>query len=182
MLKTERLILRPWKESDAESLYEYAKDERVGPVTGWPAHSDVCESLQVIRTVLTGPENYAVCLREDDRAIGCVDLKTGERSNLDLKDSEGELGYWIGVPFWGRGIIPEAVQELMRRAFEDLGYETLWLGYFDDNDKSRRVAEKCGFTYHHTNKDIHWKMMDDIRTEHIYRLTREEWLSRNKRG
>ena len=48
-LTTERLILRPWEDSDAESLYEYAQDERVGPVTGWPAHSCVEESLQVIK-------------------------------------------------------------------------------------------------------------------------------------
>ena len=176
-LTTERLILRPWKDSDAESLYEYAKDERVGPVTGWPAHSCVEESLQVIRTVLSDAETYAVCLREDGRAIGCVDLKTGEKSNMDLKEKEGEIGYWLGVPFWGRGLIPEAVRELMRRAFGDLGYETLWCGYFDGNDKSRRVMEKCGFTYDHTNKDIHWKIMDDIRTEHVYRLTKEEWLN-----
>ena len=175
ILDTERLILRPWKESDAEDLYEYAKDERVGPVAGWPAHSGVEESLQVIRTVLSVPENYAVCLREDNRSIGCVGLTTGKQSNLDLPEGEGEIGYWIGVPFWGRGLIPEAVGEIVRRAFEDLGYDVLWCGYFEGNDRSRRVQEKCGFTYHHTRKDIHWKMMDDIRTEHITRLTREEW-------
>ena len=44
-LKTERLILRPWEETDAESLYEYAKDTAVGPVAGWPAHISVSDSL-----------------------------------------------------------------------------------------------------------------------------------------
>ena len=168
ILQTERLILRPWEEADAESLYEYAKDPRVGPVA-------------VIRTVLSAPENYAVCLKGDARPVGCIAVTVGEASNLKLPVNEGELGYWIGVPFWGRGLIPEAARALIRRAFEDLGLATLWCGYFEGNDKSRRVQEKCGFTYHHTNRDIHWKMMDDIRTEHVTRLTRAEWDAQRQR-
>ena len=174
-LETQRLILRPWTEADAESLYEYAKDPRIGPITGWPVHTSVENSREVIRTVLSAPENYAVCLKTDNRPIGCVGLTVGEKSNLKLPDTEGEIGYWIGVPFWGQGLIPEAVRAVIRRGFEDLGLTTLWCGYFEGNDKSRRVQEKCGFTYHHTNENIHWKLMDDIRTEHVTRLTRAEW-------
>ncbi len=167
ILYTERLILRPWEESDAESLYEYAKNPEVGPIAGWPVHTSVENSREIIRDVLSAEETYAVCLREDNKAIGSVGLMIGEHSNLDLPEEEGEIGYWIGVPFWGRGLIPEAVQELIRHGFEDLKLKRLWCGYFDGNIKSRRVQEKCGFVYHHTNKDIYWKLMDDIRTEHI---------------
>lgn len=174
-LETERLILRPWEESDAEDLYEYAKDERIGPVTGWPVHADINESRQVIRTILSEPETYAVCLKEDGRPVGCVSLMTGGRSNIGLPESEAEIGFWIGVPFWGQGLIPEAVKEIIRHAFDDLHLDALWCGFFDGNEKSRRVQEKCGFTYHHTNKDILWKAMGDIRTEHISRLTKDEW-------
>ena len=175
-LFTERLILRPWNESDAESLYEYAKDDRVGPIAGWPVHTSVENSREIIKSVLSAPETYAVCLKDDNRAIGCIGLKIGKQSNLDLPDTEGEIGYCIGVPFWGQGLIPEATREIIRHAFEDLSLKTLWCGYFDGNEKSKRVQEKCGFTYHHTNKDIHWQLMDDIRTEHVTRLTREEYL------
>lgn len=167
ILYTERLILRPWEESDAESLYEYAKNQEVGPIAGWPVHTSVENSREIIRDVLSAEETYAVCLREDNKAIGSVGLMIGEHSNLNLPEEEGEIGYWIGVPFWGRGLIPEAVQELIRHGFEDLKLKRLWCGYFDGNIKSRRVQEKCGFVYHHTNKDIYWKLMDDIRTEHI---------------
>ena len=173
--KTERLILRPWEETDAESLYEYAKDDRVGPIAGWPPHTSVENSREIIRTVLSAPETYAVCLKGDNRAIGSIGLMIGKQSNLNLPDTEGEIGYWIGVPFWGRGLIPEATREIIRHAFEDLQLETLWCGYFDGNHKSRRVQEKCGFTYHHTNRDMHWKLMDDIRTEHITKLSRDQW-------
>lgn len=175
MIGTERLILRPWEDTDAESLYEYAKDPAVGPVAGWPVHTSVENSLDIIRTVLSGEETYAVCLKEDNRAIGCVSLMIGKQSNIGLPDSEGEIGYWIGVPFWGRGLIPEAVRAVIRHAFLDRKLEVLWCGYFDGNEQSGRVQEKCGFVYHRTDKDIHWKVMDDIRTEHITRLTREEW-------
>ena len=178
ILHTRRLILRPWRESDVESLYEYARDERIGPVAGWLPHTDVENSREIIRSVLSAPETYAVCLREEDRAIGSIGLMTGSRSNIGLPEQEGEIGYWIGVPFWGRGLIPEAAGELIRHAFADLHLETLWCGYFDGNDKSRRVQEKCGFTYHHTKTDLYWKQTGDVRTEHIMRLTAEEWKDR----
>ncbi len=177
IIETERLILRPWKETDAESLYTYAKDARVGPVAGWPVHTSVENSREIIRDVLSAPGNYAVCLKEDNRAIGCVGLMIGKASNVGLPESEGEIGYWIGVPFWGRGLIPEAVRAIIRHAFCDLGLETLWCGYFDGNEKSRRVMEKCGFVYHHTNRDVLWPRTGDVRTEHISLLTKAAWQS-----
>lgn len=173
--ETERLILRPWEETDAESLYEYARDERVGPMAGWLPHTSVENSLDIIRSVLSQPENFAVCLKEDDLAIGSIGLMVGEKSNLGLTDSEGEIGYWIGVPFWGRGLIPEAVRELMRYAFKELGLETLWCGYFDGNEKSRRVQEKCGFVFDHTRRNVTWKATGQIVTEHILKCSWRDW-------
>jgi len=61
-LTTEGLFLRSWKESDAESLYEYAKDPEVGPIAGWPVHTSVENSREIIRKVLSAEETYAVCL------------------------------------------------------------------------------------------------------------------------
>lgn len=62
ILTTERLVLRPWTETDAESLYKYAKDPDVGTSAGWPAHKSVEESLEIIKTVFTGKECYAICI------------------------------------------------------------------------------------------------------------------------
>ena len=72
MIETERLILRPWLETDAESLYEYAKEPSVGPIAGWPVHSSVENSLEIIRNVLSADETYAVCLKTDNVAIGSI--------------------------------------------------------------------------------------------------------------
>ena len=71
-LETERLILRRWRETDAESLYEYAKSPEVGPVAGWPAHTSIENSREIIRTVFAADETYAVCLKENNIAIGCA--------------------------------------------------------------------------------------------------------------
>lgn len=172
---TERLILRPWKEADAESLYKYAKDPAVGPITGWPVHTSVEDSLEIIKNVLSAPETYAVCLKEDNIAIGSIGLIPPMQSHTTAADDEIEVGYWIGVPFWGHGYIPEAVREMQRHAFEELGHKAMWCGYYDGNEKSKRCQEKCGFTYHHTEKNKPCTLMGDVRTEHFTYLIKGEW-------
>lgn len=102
ILQTERLILRPWEDSDAESLFEYAKDPDVGPIAGWPAHKSIEESKYVIENVLNGKECYAICEREAGKAIGAVELRLKENTKMTDRDDECELGYWLGKPFWGR--------------------------------------------------------------------------------
>ncbi|MBR2601057.1 MAG: GNAT family N-acetyltransferase, partial [Clostridia bacterium] len=73
MLETERLILRRWKDSDAEDLYQYAKDPDVGPIAGWPPHQSIDESRYIIEKVLSGKEAYAICLKTDHKAIGTIE-------------------------------------------------------------------------------------------------------------
>lgn len=177
MLRTERLILRPWQASDAPSLYQYASDERVGPIGGWPTHTSVAQSVEVIQTVFSQPEVYAVALKEDNIAIGMAGLLIGKDSNFDIADNEAEVAYWIGVPFWGQGLIPEAVKELMRHAFEKLNVNALWCGYFADNEQSFKAQAKCGFKHHHTEDNKFNQFMNDYRTEHISRIGKEEWLA-----
>lgn len=176
-LETTRLLLRPWKQSDAEKLYEYAKDPRVGPIAGWPVHTSVENSRDIIREVLAAAETYAVTVKGDDTAIGSIGLVTGGSSNLGLPENEGEIGYWIAVPYWGLGYIPEAAQELIRRGFVDLGLTAIWCGYFDGNEKSGRVSKKCGFQYVRTEKK-YWPLIGETKTQHITCITKEEWLQR----
>ncbi|MDD3747230.1 MAG: GNAT family N-acetyltransferase [Anaerostipes sp.] len=176
-LLTERLILRSWKDEDAQSLYEYAKDPSVGPIAGWPVHTSVENSRELIKDVLSAPETYAVCLKEDNKAIGSIGLIPPMESHTQAADNEIEVGYWIGVPFWGKGYIPEAIRRLQKHAFEDLGCVAMWCGYYDGNEKSKICQEKCGFVYHHTEENKPCSLMGDVRTEHFSRITREEWES-----
>ena len=175
-LETERLILRRWEMSDAEDLYTYAKDPDVGPIAGWHPHESAAYSREVIEKFLSGPEAYAVCLKEDGRAVGAIELMLGGSSVNNLENAdECELGYWIGKPFWGQGLIPEASRELLRRAFEDLGMSKVWCGYYDGNIKSKRVQEKCGFKYQYTKENIDVPAFNEKRTEHMSCITKEEW-------
>lgn len=176
-LRTKRLVLRPWQETDAEVLYEYAKDERVGPVAGWPTHKSVEESRKIIRTIFSQEGVFAVTRKEDDQAIGCIGVTRGAKSNFPIPENEGVISYWIGVPFWGQGFIPEAMQELIRYAFEDLKLKCLWCGYFDGNEKSKRAQEKCGFKPHHTCERQYYPLTDDYRIEHVSCLSYTDWLT-----
>ena len=177
ILQTKRLILRPWCEDDAEDLYKYASDPEVGPPAGWPPHTSVESSREIIRTVLSALETYAVCLKEDGKPIGSIGL---HRNDLAERDDEYELGYWIGKPFWGQGLIPEASREMLRHAFEDLGMNRIWCGHYDGNVKSRRVQEKLGFVYHHTTKGLEVEPLGEIRTGHVMLMTREVWEKNNE--
>lgn len=177
VFETKRLIMRAWRESDAASLFEYAKDPQVGPIAGWPPHTSVENSRQVIRDVLSADKTYAVCLKMDDRAIGSIGLISPHQSHTQIGAGELEVGFWIGVPYWGRGLIPEAVERLVRYAFEDLGCSALWCGYYEGNEKSKRCQEKCGFKFHHIEHDVPCELMGDVRTEYFTRLTKDEWLA-----
>ncbi len=176
MLKTNRLILRRFEESDAENIYEYAKDPDVGPIAGWPPHKSASESLDVIRNVFSAAECYAVCLKEDGKAIGAIELKLNGHTDMTDRDDECELGYWLGRPFWGQGIMPEAAREMLRHAFEDLGMQNVWCGYYDGNTKSKRVQEKCGFRYQWTTKDVDVPLMHEKRTGHVNLMTKDSWF------
>ena len=176
-LQTQRLILRRWEERDAENLYRFASDPDIGPIAGWPAHRSVEESRNVIRDVLNGKEAYAICLKTDGMAIGAVELKLKGRTDLTGRDDECEIGYWLGKPFWGQGIMPEAVGEMLRHAFEDIGMSKVWVAYYEGNAKSKRVQEKCGFRYQWRSEGVDVPLMHEKRTGYVSSMTREEGLA-----
>ena len=156
-INTERLILRPWQESDAEALYKYAQDPAIGPIAGWPPHTSVEDSLNIIRTVFAAPETYAVELKQTGEPVGSIGIMFGDGlHSAEMQENE------------------EAVRRLMQRCFEDLGINAIWCGYYDGNTKSRRVMEKCGFRFHHTEEGK-TSPLGDIRTEHFMKMTKEEW-------
>ena len=175
MLETERLVLRRWEESDAEDLYNLANNPDVGPIAGWPPHQSVEESLDVIKNVFNGQECYAICLKEDGKAIGAIELKLNGHTDRTDKDDECELGYWIGKPFWGQGLLPEAARALLRHAFEDLGMRKVWCESDVNNARSKRVQEKVGFQYQQTIEGVDFPLMNEKRTIRVSSMTKEEW-------
>lgn len=176
-LETARLILRPWRTGDADLAFPYMHDPEVGPRAGWPVHRSVEESRQIVRDVLAVPETYAITLKRLaplDLPIGAIGLNPAERSDV-AGPGEAEVGYWIGRPFWGHGIVPEATVEIIRHAFEDLGLSAVWCAYYEGNEQSHRVAQKAGFQPHHVVRDAPRPLLGDTKTEYVTRLTRAEW-------
>lgn len=171
-LTTERLILRPWCEDDAQELYKYAKDAEIGYPAGWPAHESVENSRQIIVDVLKKPDIFAVCLKETGAPIGSIGF---HRNDLAQADDEYELGYWIGKEYWGQGLIPEASREMLRYAFENLNMQRIWCAYYDGNEKSRRVQQKLGFVYQQTTEGLEVPLLNEIRTGHSSLMTKERW-------
>ena len=176
-METERLMFREWKEEDAPELFRYASDPGVGPVAGWPPHTSVENSLDAIRNVLSVPETYAIVLKKTGLPVGCISLKLGDATDLTDEPDECELGYWIGVPYWGKGLMTEAGREVLRHAFEDLGMKRVWAGYYDGNLRSKRVQEKLGMIYHHTAGDVPVPLMHEVRVGHVNYIDREKWDS-----
>ena len=186
-LTTPRLILRPWVESDAEALYRFARDPLVGPPAGWPPHTSVENSREIIRGVLSARETYAMVLRYDTTdsvsgevisagtPVGSVGIMfKGCGSYPHMTNTEAEIGYWVALPLWGRGLVPEAVKALQARCFTDLKLDGLWCGYYEGNEKSRRVQEKCGFVPR-CSMDIAPHPLNGATKEFFTYLSREEW-------
>ena len=141
--ETERLILRPWNTGDAEELYRYAKDERVGPTAGWPVHTSVENSREIIEDVLTAEGTYAVVLKENNLPIDYV--------NIDLDDSH-DLGYGLKKEYWHQGIVSEAVEAVIQQAKKDnLCYLTAT--HDIKNNHSGNVMKKVGMHYCYSYKE-----------------------------
>ena len=173
ILMTKRLMLRPWMETDAENLFAYAGDPDVGPAAGWPPHKNAEESLAVIRNVLTAPECYAVCERENGEAIGSVGLKLNGHTDMTEREDECELGYWLGRALWGRGIMTKAVEEMCRTGFEAWDIVRIYAEPFAHNAGSRRVLEKAGFALEGVMRSGIWKN-GRLRDYCMYALLRPE--------
>lgn len=113
--------------------------------------------------------------KNEGRPVGCVGYHKNGSGNLELGEDEAEIGYWIGVPYWGQGLIPEAAAELVRFLFEDIKLNRLWCCSSTENKKSRRVWEKCGFIYHHTEEDKFFELVNETRSTDFACLAKADW-------
>lgn len=145
IIKTQNLLLRPWREEDAKCLYYFAKNPKIGPIAGWPPHKSIDDSLNIINTVFSKDETYAIV--KDEIPIGSIAILMGSDANHDWGEGCGELGYWIGEEYWGNGFAAEASRQLLKHAFNDLNLKKIYASYNIENNQSKRVLEKLGFKY-----------------------------------
>ena len=145
-METNRIILRPWRDSDAETLFKWASDPDVGPRAGWAPHQSVEESLEIIRTVFNDAlHTWAIVLKESDEAIGAMGYGPSCECDLPAREGEPLIGYWVAKPYWNQGICTEALRLMLDHIRQTTDIKSLISGHFVDNPASGRVMEKCGF-------------------------------------
>ena len=140
VLETERLRLRAPRRGDIEVLARLANERRVAENTARIPHPyGIDDAEQFIAAVnrQDGEATFVIMLDGEPIGVGSV----------EPRESGPEIGYWLGVPYWGRGYATEAVRALIDHAFSELGHDVLVSGARVSNPASRRVLEKCGFQW-----------------------------------
>jgi RimJ/RimL family protein N-acetyltransferase len=140
VLKTARLVLRAPSHRDVAGMVALAGDRRVAENTARIPHPyNAADAAGLLASVNQTAVETVFAIELNGALIGMC--------GLDRRQDNIELGYWLGVPFWGRGYATEAARALIDHAFTTLGHEVLLSGARVSNPASRRVLEKCGFQW-----------------------------------
>ena len=148
IIETERLILRPFKQSDLHDFNEYASVPGVGEMAGWKHHETIEKTQEILDMFIKEDKTFAIVFKKNNKVIGSLGVeKYGLEDKLtEFNDYYGrEIGYVLSKDYWGKGIMPEAVEAVISYLFNDLNLDFLTCGYYDFNNQSKRVQEKCGF-------------------------------------
>lgn len=173
-LRTDRLLLRPFRPEDAPRVRELAGAREIsdntltvphpypeGAAEAWIASlGPAFESGEVAAFAVAG---------EDGTLVGACGLK------VEPEDGIAEIGYWVGVPYWGRGYASEAARAVVDYGFRELGLRRIWARVFVKNPASVRVVEKAGLRHEGTLRR-NLRKGDDLLDHHVHGILREEWL------
>jgi RimJ/RimL family protein N-acetyltransferase len=171
--RTKRLLLRPYRLSDAEDLQRLAGEFDVAKGTlcmPHPYEEGMAEEfITAQESAIAKGEvfNLGIFLREPEVLIGGIGLEVRKEHGT------AELGYWIGKPYWGKGYCTEAVAAVVEFGFTVLGLRRIFAEHFADNPASGCVLEKLGFSYEGCQRK-HLKRFDRIHDVKLYGLLREE--------
>lgn len=179
-LETPRLLLRPFTIGDAPAMYRnWAADPEVTKYLTWPAHASQEVSADYIRTLLAGYSdpafyNWAIKLKSLGEPVGAISVV----SQSDRADSV-HIGYCIGRPWWRKGITSEALAELVRFFFEEVGVNRIDSRHDPRNPNSGKVMQSCGLVYEGTQRQSD-RNNQGICDAAWYAILREDYFS--KRG
>lgn len=178
-LKTQRLSLRPFKMSDLEDFYEYAKVDGVGQMAGWRPHENIEVSKIILKDFINGKKTFALVYQ--GKVIGSLGIeKYNEELMPEFEYLKGrEIGFVLAKDYWGNGLMPEAVNEVLRYLFEEVELDFITCGHFLDNTRSSRVQTKCGFKKYKQN-DHYMTRMGDIKKEQVNILFKVQWQDRSR--
>ena len=174
-IETDRLLLRPFKRSDADDVFEYSQSPNVGPNAGWAPHKTRRDSKLAVKSFMEGGCVWAVVDKASNKVIGTIGLHPDEkRQNSRAR----MLGYSLSARFWGKGLATEAAKAVIRCAFDVWNLELLSIYRYPENVRSGRVIEKCGFTYEGTLKRAFVQYDGTVRDHVCSSMTREEYYEK----
>lgn len=148
IIETKRLIIRQFEQGDLDDFYEYASVDGVGQMAGWNPHENKEKSQEILNMFIEENKTFALFHRDDKKVIGSLGIEKYKRENelTEFNNYIGrELGFVLSKDYWGKGLMPEAVNAVINYLFNELNYDFLTSGYFIFNNQSKRVQEKCGF-------------------------------------
>lgn len=172
-LKTDRLILRPWRQEDLEDFYEYASVDGVGQMAGWLPHESKETTRMILDSFITHKKTFALEL--DGKVIGSLGIECYKEDEFpELDHLQGRsIGYVLSKDYWGQGLMPEAVKAVQKYLFEKAGLDFLVVSHYVWNGQSRRVIQKSGFKYLKTIQLS--TRYDTVEDTLVYLLRRENW-------
>jgi len=169
-LETARLTLRPYSEADIAELVPLIGTREVAATTLRIPHPYTEQDARTfLGLVQPGRLWLAITLRRDGRQIGGIGL------TIDEKHQHAELGYWLGVPYWGKGYATEAAREMLRHGFEDLQLHRIFASHFKHNPASGNVLKKLGMRREGCQRE-HLRKWDQFVDSELYGILRREWV------
>ena len=172
-LETDRLRIRPYSEADIPELLLLIGTKEVAATTLRIAHPYAEQDARRFLEFATEPGKLwlAITLRDDGRQIGGIGLR------IEEQHQHAELGYWLGVPYWGKGYATEAARELLRYGFEELKLHRIFATHFKHNPASGNILKKLGMRYEGCQREHLLKWGEFVDSE-MYGLLRSEWERR----
>jgi len=172
-IELENLILRKFKDSDAEDFLEYVSDAKTLEYLGWekPSQSIQDARNEIYNYALARPGIYAIEQKSNAKCIGEIGLA------LNIPNERATVSYLLNRKYWGRGIMSEALNALLKLCFEKLELNRVEADHFIGNEASGRVLEKCGLRKEGIARGV-FKDKGVFRDEVRYGILRSEWMER----
>ena len=171
ILKTQRLVLRPFTTADAEAMFEnWANDKEVTKFLTWTPHRNVEETralLAVWEEESKRPDVYHWAITLQGEVIGDLAL-------VAVRGENAHTGYCLSRKFWGKSIMSEAYAEVLRYLFEEVGFHRIESSHAVNNPASGRVMEKCGLRYEGTMRKAFRLLSTGEWEDIVYRAVLEE--------
>ena len=170
-IRTDRLLLRPFRLEDVDDVFGYAVDPEWGRYLSSPPmpylrkHAEEFLERQT-QTPRDEPPTWAIVL--EGKVVGGVGI------GIKAEHATGELAYSLAKRHWGKGLVPEAARAVMEWGFRERELAKVWAHADARNAASQRVMQKLGMTYEGTLRRhlrIRGEQVDDV----YYGLLREEW-------